>query len=39
MIAEIWSVTGRIFSHFGPFFAPLPLPTFNNPKNQNFEKK
>ena len=40
MIPEIWSVTDRIFSHFGPFFAfyLTPLPPLNNPKNQNFEK-
>ena len=37
MIPEIWSVTDRIFSHFGPFFAFYPYP-LNNPKNQNFEK-
>ena len=30
-----WSVTDRIFCHFGPFFALLPP---NNLKNQNFEK-
>ena len=36
MVPEIWSVTDRIFSHFGPFFALPPPP--NNPKNQNFEK-
>ena len=35
MVHEIWSVTDRIFCHFGPCFALLPL---NNPKNQNFEK-
>ena len=43
MIPEIWSVTDRIFSHFGPFFALLPLPPpphhpLSNPKNENFEK-
>ena len=31
MLSEIWSSTGKIFSHFGPFFALLL-------KNQNFEK-
>ena len=37
MIPEILSMTDRILSHFGQFFALLfPLP--NNPKNQNFEK-
>ena len=36
MVPEIWKATDRIFSHFGPFFAFLPL---NNPENQNFEKK
>ena len=35
MAPEIWSVTNRIFCHFGQFFALLPP---NNPKNQNFEK-
>ena len=30
--SEIWSLTGKIFSHFGPFFAFLL-------KKQNFEKK
>ena len=32
MVSEIWSSRGKIFSHFGPFFALLL-------KNQNFEKK
>ena len=32
MILDIWSATGRIFSHFRPFFAR------SNPENQNFEK-
>ena len=32
MVPEIWSSTGKIFSHFGPFFVLLL-------KNQNFEKK
>ena len=32
MVPEIWSVTNRIFCHFGLFFV------LNNPKNQNFEK-
>ena len=32
MVPEIWSTTGKIFSHFGPFFVLLL-------KNQNFEKK
>ena len=35
MVPEISSVTDRIFCHFGPFFAHLPL---KNPNNQNFEK-
>ena len=35
MIPEIWSVTDKIFCHFGPFFALLPLKTL---KNQHFEK-
>ena len=35
MFLEIWSVTDRSFSHFGPLFALLPS---NYPKNQNFEK-
>ena len=26
---EIWSTTDRILCHFGPFFAPLPPPSFN----------
>ena len=24
MVPELWSETGRIFCHFGPFFAFLP---------------
>ena len=28
MVPEIWSVTERIFCHFGPFFALLPLKTW-----------
>ena len=32
---EIWSMTNRIFCHFGPF---LPFYAPNNQKNQNFEK-
>ena len=36
MIPEIWSLTDRIFCHFGLFFAFLPP---NNLENQNFEKK
>ena len=36
MIPEIWSLTDRIFCHFGLLFAFLPP---NNPENQNFEKK
>ena len=32
MVPEIWSVTDRIFSHFGPFFV------LHNLENQNFEK-
>ena len=35
MIPEIWSTRGRIFCHFGLFFALLPS---NNPANHNFEK-
>ena len=35
MVSEIWTVTDRIFCHFGPFFPLLPP---NNPKNQNLEK-
>ena len=35
MVPEIWSMTDRIFCHFGQFFAHLPP---NNPKNQNFKK-
>ena len=35
MVLEIWRATGRIFSHFGPFFTILPPP---NPKHQKFEK-
>ena len=35
MVLEISSVTERIFSHFGHFFAHLAP---KNPKNQNFEK-
>ena len=31
----MWSMTDRIFCHFGPFFALLP---HKNPKNHNFEK-
>ena len=31
-VPEIWSTTGKVFSHFGPFFVLLL-------KNQNFEKK
>ena len=31
-VPEIWSYTGKIFSHFGPFFALLL-------KNQSFEEK
>ena len=38
MVPEIWSVTDRIFCHFGLFFAFLPLPPPNNLKNLNFEK-
>ena len=36
IVPEIWSVTDRIFCHFGLFFA-LPCPP-NNSKNQNFKK-
>ena len=35
MAPEIESETGRIFCHFGPFFALLPP---NNTENKNFEK-
>ena len=35
MVPEIWSVAGRIFCHFGLFFALLPP---KNLKSQNFEK-
>ena len=35
MVSEIWTVTDRIFCHFGPFFPLLPP---NKPKNQNLEK-
>ena len=35
MVLEIWSMTDRIFCHFGQFFALLPS---KNAKNQNFEK-
>ena len=35
MVRKIWSVTDKIFYHFGPFFALLPS---SNLKNQNFEK-
>ena len=35
---EIWSVTDKIFCHFGPFFALLPLPP-HDPKNQNFKNE
>ena len=38
MVRKIWSVTDRIFCHFGPFFALLPPPPPNNPENQDFEK-
>ena len=37
MVREIWSMTSRIFRHFGPFFI-LPFYPPNDPKNQNFEK-
>ena len=39
---EIWSVTGRIFCHYGPVFALLPPPLSPHPMDpeiQNFEKK
>ena len=36
IVPEIWSMTDRIFWHFGPFFALNYL--HNNPKNQNLEK-
>ena len=35
MVPEIWSMTDRIFCHFGWFFAFLPS---KNSENQNFEK-
>ena len=31
----IWSTTGRIFFHSGPFFTILP---YNDQENKNFEK-
>ena len=34
MVTEIWSVTNRIFCHFGQLLPFYP----KNPKNQNFEK-
>ena len=34
MISEKWSVTDKIFCHFGPFLAFYPP---YNPENQNFE--
>ena len=37
MVSEIWSMTDRIFCHFGLCFALL-LPLPNRSKNQNFEK-
>ena len=37
MVSEIWSMTDRIFCHFGLCFALL-LPLPNKSKNQNFEK-
>ena len=37
MVPEIWSATDRIFCHYGPFFALLPLPPLDQ-ENQNFEK-
>ena len=36
MVLETWSMTDRIFCHFGLFFLPFYPP--NNPKNHNFEK-
>ena len=35
MVLEIWSTTGRIFCHFGPF---LPFYPTNNSENKMFEK-
>ena len=35
MVLKIWSITDRIFSHFGPLL-PFYLP--KNPENQKFEK-
>ena len=44
MIPEIWSVTDRIFSHFGPFFALLhssplqqPLTAWNMKKSKKWK--
>ena len=37
MVPEIWSMTDKIFCHYGLFFALL-LPPPNNPENQNFQK-
>ena len=40
MLPEIRSETGRIFCHFGSFFALLtPLPSPNDTENQTFWKK
>ena len=35
IVPEIWSMTDRIFFHFGPFLYFYPS---NNPENQHFEK-
>ena len=36
MVPEIWSITDRIFCHFGPSFTPPPPP--KNLKHQKFKK-
>ena len=38
MVPEIWSVTDRIFCHYGLFFALFALLGTMDPENQNFEK-
>ena len=39
MVLEMWTVTDKMFCHFGFFFAllPFPLHTPNDPENQNFD--
>ena len=38
-VPEIWCMTNVIvIFHFGLFFALLPPPPRNSPKNQNFKK-